>query len=156
SVPAKVRVTVAPKATASAAGVNGILLSVARADGTGATGAVHLTLSYAQFRDAFGADWDARLALVALPACALTTPSAAACRAQSPIKFSNDLKNHTLQADLTLPAAQPAGGSAAGSASTGSNTAPSSQVPSSSALVLAAGSTTSSDAGGGGGDFTAT
>jgi hypothetical protein len=137
--PLGAHVSIASKAAAERAGVNGVLMAVTRTDGARTTAAIHVTLSYAQFRDAFGGDWDARLALVTLPECALITPSVAACRVQSAVKFTNDLKTRTLQADVTLPDAAPSGAQ---------TSAP--------ALVLGATSTTSSDAGGGGGDFTAT
>jgi RHS repeat-associated protein len=135
--PASVHVTVASQAAAHAAGVNGVLLTLRRGDGAAAVGRVHLTLSYAQFQDAFGGDWSSRVALVALPACAARTPVVAACRVQTPVKFGNNLQARTLEADVTLPAAP--------------------RAPSASAnLVLAATSTTSSSSGSGGGDYTAT
>src|SRR5581483_439236 len=149
--PVSAHVSIASKTVASKAGINGVLLSAARTDDTDTAAQVHVTLSYAQFQDAFGGDWDARLALVALPGCALTTPGVAACRTQTPVKFTNDLKTHTLQADVTLPAAKASG---AQTSSPGQGARP--QQTAAPALVLGATSTASSDAGGGGGDFTAT
>jgi hypothetical protein len=148
-----VRVTVAPEAAATSAGINGVMLAVTRDGGVTAAGpaTVHVTLSYAQFQDAFGGDWNSRLALVELPACAATTPNVASCRVQTPVKFTNDVAKKTLDADVTLPAS--ASVSSSSTSKSAVETAASTAVP---ALVLAAASTTSSDAGGGGGDFTAT
>src|SRR5947207_193669 len=47
-----------------------------------AAGRVGVQLDYGSFRDAYGGDWAARLHLVRLPECALTTPAAAACQAE--------------------------------------------------------------------------
>lgn len=133
--PRSVHVQVASRAAATAAGVDGVLMSVNQKDGATATRAVHVSLSYASFADAYGGDWASRLRLSAVPACALTTPAAASCRSRTPIAFTNDATARTLSADVTLPAAA----TAAGPASTA-------------AVVLAA---VSADAGGAG-DFSAT
>jgi RHS repeat-associated protein len=130
--PSSASVTVEPKADATAVGVNGIVLSVARADGVARPGPVAMSVSYAQFADAFGGDWGARLALVELPACALTTPSLASCRTETPVKAANDGPAKTLSATLTLPQAAAA------------------------PMVLALTSDSDTTSGGGGGDFSAT
>ncbi|MBS2966962.1 hypothetical protein KGA66_28270, partial [Actinocrinis puniceicyclus] len=149
--PVSARVSIAPRTAAGKAGVNGVLMSLARTDGASAPAPVHVTLSYAQFQDAFGGDWDARLALVALPACALTTPGVAACRTQTPVRFTNELKTHTVEADVALSGStRPVARSSATVAGAQSRRA---AAP---AMVIGLTSTTSSDAGGGGGDFTAT
>jgi hypothetical protein len=139
--PSSVSVTVEPKAAAASAGVNGVLMTLERADGRAQNAAVSVSLSYAKFQDAYGADWGQRLTLVALPACAVTTPNVAACRVETPVKFKNDLTARTLDASITLP----------GTAKT-ARTARASQ--SSNFVVIAADGSSSS--GGGGGDFTAT
>lgn len=150
--PLRVHAAVAAKETAEAAGVKGVLFTVARGDGAGAPATVHLTLSYAQFQDAFGGDWAARLALVQLPACAVTTPNVPACRVRTPVKFANDPAARTLQADVALPGAPTEAAPSAAPARSGSARA----AVAAPSLVLAADSTTASDAGGGAGDFTAT
>ncbi|MFJ4678553.1 hypothetical protein [Kitasatospora sp. NPDC088783] len=137
----------APHDTATAAGVSGVLLSVQRADGTDAPGAAHLSLSYQQFQDAFGGDWGSRLALVELPACALTTPQDPGCRTRTPVHFTNDAKNQRLEADVQVPAS--------GSAKAASPWA-ARRMTASAPMVLAATGSGAGGAGGGGGDFTAT
>ncbi|MCX4749212.1 hypothetical protein OG455_27530 [Kitasatospora sp. NBC_01287] len=148
--PASVRVTVAPRAAATAAGVNGVLLSLQRGDAAAVSGAAHVSLSYGQFQDAFGGDWGSRLSLVELPACALTTPDLAACRVETPVAFHNDVKGQSLEADLAVPpaaAATPSGKQAASSEFA---------VRAAAAPMVLAAAATGSGSGGGGGDFTAT
>ncbi len=81
--PSSVRATVLPQKAAQAAGVPGVLLRVANASGP--AGSVDVRVSYAAFATAVGGDWASRLHLVRLPACALTTPTKAACRVQTPL-----------------------------------------------------------------------
>ncbi|GAA0385514.1 RHS repeat-associated core domain-containing protein [Microbispora corallina] len=59
-----------------------------------------LSVGYAAFASAYGGDWSGRLSLVRLPACALTTPEKAACRATTPLRTANDVAGRTLSADL--------------------------------------------------------
>ena len=125
--PASVAVNVAPRTAADALGVNGVVLSVARADHAAQTGTVAVTVGYGSFRDAFGGDWASRLHLIALPACALSTPAKAGCDTSTPVAFTRDDKANSLTANVTL----------AGSAPT----------------VLAA--TSGSGSGGGGGNYSA-
>ncbi|HEY3869751.1 MAG TPA: RHS repeat-associated core domain-containing protein [Actinocrinis sp.] len=122
----RVRVSVAAHASATAAGVDGVLLGLARADGGAAASTVSVTIEDSSFAQVYGADYTSRLRLVQLPACALTTPKVAACQVQTPVATENDTSAGTLSGEVTMPAAAPA--------------------------VLAATSTAS----GGGGDFTAT
>jgi RHS repeat-associated protein len=139
--PARVHVQVASRAAAAAAGIDGPLMSVARDDGAASAGAVHLSLSYKAFADAYGGDWSSRLRLVALPGCALAIPTVATCRTRTPISFSNNGAARTLSADVTLAPVDAAVADGAATSSVGSPM-----------VVLAA---TSADAGGAG-DFTAT
>jgi RHS repeat-associated protein len=125
------------KAT-EAAGVSGVLLSVA------GDGKAQLSLDYGQFASAYGGGWAGRLRLVELPACALTTPEKAKCRTQTPLGSSNDIKAQELSATVKL---------------TGGDTGVSTQLvreaSTASATVLAA--TASSGAStSGSGDYTAT
>jgi RHS repeat-associated protein len=100
--PAALRVTMAPRHAAVAAGVAGVILTVARA-GTGVGAArLHLSLGYRSFAYADGGDYAARLHLVELPACALTTPRLAACRRQVPLRSADDVATRQVGADLTL------------------------------------------------------
>ncbi|MFI6587166.1 hypothetical protein, partial [Embleya sp. NPDC050493] len=106
--PAKVKVTVADRAAADRAGVDGVVLSVARADGRADAGRVTVSLDYAGFRDAFGADWSTRLRLSTLPECALTTPDLPQCRVKTPLAGSrNNAATHSVGAAIDLPAATP-------------------------------------------------
>ncbi|MFI6588170.1 RHS repeat-associated core domain-containing protein [Embleya sp. NPDC050493] len=138
--PARVKVTVADRTATDRAGVDGVLLSVARADGRTDTGRVTVSLDYAAFRDAFGADWSTRLALFALPECALTTPELPQCRTRTPLATSrNDARAHTVAADVDL-------------AATAAPTARSGAAPAAGRTVLAAAAADAAPSG----DFTAT
>ena len=101
--PSKVRVTVLDHAAAVAAGADGVIATVARADGSAAAGRVQITIDYGSWAQAFGGNFADRLALVALPDCALTTPASSKCRAQTPLKYVNDRAHHRLTATVTLP-----------------------------------------------------
>ncbi|MBB2939394.1 RHS repeat-associated protein [Amycolatopsis bartoniae] len=101
--PASAHVAAAPRDAATAAGVNGLILSVDRTDQAPDTGTVRLTLGYSQFADAFGGDWASRLHLVTLPACALTTPAVPACRTQTSLASTTDTHDGTVAADVALP-----------------------------------------------------
>ena len=122
----KVHVSIAPRAATSSVGVNGVLVSVQRADQNTSPGQIAVTVGYGQFASAYGGDWASRLRLVQLPACALTTPKLPACHEQTPVPFTRNAAAGQLTTTLT----------ASGKTAT----------------VVAA---TSSGSGGGGGDYTA-
>lgn len=145
TVPSRVSVGVLPRTAAQAAGINGLLLTVGRADAAPAVGRVHLALDYSAFATAFGADWASRLHFSMLPACVLTTPQVAACRIRTPLASAKSERVGQLSADLNL-----AGGSPAAALPAPRTAAASAALAST--LVLAA----DSSSGGGGGDFTAT
>ena len=73
---------------ASAAGFEGVLLSVTPQQS--GHGDVQVGLDYAAFAQAYGGNYGSRLRLVQLPACALTTPKEAACRIATPLASAND------------------------------------------------------------------
>ena len=100
----KASVRVADRAAARKAGVEGLLVAVGRADGRPQTGQARVSIDYSGFRHAYGGDWAARLRLVQLPACALTTPEKPACRASKPLATINDTKTGTLTAVTSLGA----------------------------------------------------
>ncbi len=77
--PSSVRVKVLARRVVLAAGGQGIGVDITRDDGVGTQAPVRISISYAKFATAYGADFAGRLRLVTLPACALTTPSVAAC-----------------------------------------------------------------------------
>ncbi|MGW2912053.1 polymorphic toxin-type HINT domain-containing protein [Streptomyces asoensis] len=102
--PAKATFTLTDQKTARKAGVDGLLFSVARADGSTAAGSAVVQVDYNPFKRAYGGDWAARLRMVQLPACALTTPDKPACRAGKPLATTNNTKKGTLTATASLPA----------------------------------------------------
>ncbi|MFD3720031.1 polymorphic toxin-type HINT domain-containing protein [Streptomyces sp. NPDC058674] len=99
--PAKAKVTLATKDAARKAGIDGILLSVGRSDGSNQPAAAKVEVDYNAFRSAYGGDYAARLHLVELPACALTTPDLAECRTQKPLETRNDTRSGKLSTQLT-------------------------------------------------------
>lgn len=144
--PTAVAVTVAGRAAASAAGIDGVVFSVHRADSATGTGRSALTVDYRGFAAAYGGDFGARLSLVALPACALTTPRVPACRVRTPVPGAvNNPLAGTLTADIDVaPAAAPARPM---TARTGAALAPGSAAQSDAALVFAATSSPSDSSG---------
>ncbi|MGW9245343.1 RHS repeat domain-containing protein [Streptomyces badius] len=104
------------------AGIDGLLLSVGGvADAVKATPA-RVEVDYNSFRGAYGGDWAARLRLVELPVCALTTPTLSKCRIQEPVVTKNDIRSGKLSAEVTL-AGTPEAGSGAVSRSTSARSA---------------------------------
>jgi RHS repeat-associated protein len=103
-VPTRVRVVMAPRRAAAALGVSGVVFSVAGP----AAGAVHVSLGYGGFAYADAGGFAARLQLVALPGCALTSPRIAACRRMTPLGSANNLFDDRLGVNVTLLAGRPA------------------------------------------------
>jgi RHS repeat-associated protein len=99
--PGRVEVSVAGRSAAGALGTGPVL--AVRIPG-GGHGAVRIGLDYSGFKDAYGGDYGYRLRLVALPACALTTPQVAACRKRIPVPSRNDPATRTVSADLAVSA----------------------------------------------------
>ncbi|PWR13637.1 hypothetical protein DKT69_20140 [Micromonospora sicca] len=97
-----VKVTVHDRTATAKVGVQGLLMSVSRADGKTTNGRTGLQVDYAGFADAYGGDWASRLRLVALPACALTTPQLASCQKRTPLPAVNDTPDSLLSADISL------------------------------------------------------
>lgn len=96
----KVRVRLLDRAAARRAGLDGVLLTVARADSATAPGRVGVRLDYSSFAQAFGGSYGTRLRLDRLPACAVSTPERAECRSAVPVAATNDGKAKTLTADV--------------------------------------------------------
>ncbi|MEV0734004.1 RHS repeat-associated core domain-containing protein [Polymorphospora sp. NPDC050346] len=88
-VPARVRVEVLDRATTERTKIRGVLLRVSRSDGLASAGSARLTVDYAKFATAYGADWAGRLRMVSMPACALTDPDTKAC-VGTPLRSTND------------------------------------------------------------------
>lgn len=97
--PSKVRVEVLDRGATEEAKVDGPLVRVTRNDGRSSDGTVRLGLGYAGIAGAYGGDFGARLRLVQLPECALTTPEQAQCAA-TPVPTTNDSASKTLSAEV--------------------------------------------------------
>jgi hypothetical protein len=126
-----------PRQAAAAAGVTGVLFSLAAAGPAAPGQRVHVSLDYSSFAYSDGGDYASRLHLVELPACALTTPQQPACRMQTPLASADDVHAAELGADVSLAVLSNGGKTAAGADPD---------------IVLAATTSTS----GSGGDYTAT
>ncbi|MEV7325314.1 RHS repeat-associated core domain-containing protein [Streptomyces sp. NPDC093970] len=104
--PDKAEVTVLDQKLSKKLGLEGVLLSVKRADGDTRPAGLSMAVDYSSFADAYGGDWAGRLRAVQLPACALTTPQKAACRTTTLLPTANDRKDDTLTAQVTTPKAK--------------------------------------------------
>ncbi|MFF0869114.1 RHS repeat-associated core domain-containing protein [Nonomuraea sp. NPDC003560] len=94
----KVRVETLPADAVNRLGGVGIAARVTRVEGAGA---VRAEFSYASFRDAFGGNFDTRLGLLRLPACAVTVPRPRDCVVRpQPVTAHNDLAAGKLIADV--------------------------------------------------------
>ncbi|WP_306332886.1 polymorphic toxin-type HINT domain-containing protein [Streptomyces sp. KL118A] len=99
-----VRVTVLDRERTRAAGVDGALLTVAPGGRSHTAASARLTLDYAGFADAYGANYGHRLRLVQYPRCVLTTPDVDRCKAGKPLTTTNDTAAQTLSADVPVAA----------------------------------------------------
>ncbi|TDU04192.1 RHS repeat-associated protein [Streptomyces sp. 846.5] len=102
--PAKVKVQVASHAQTLAAGGDGLLVGLTRADGQKSSGQVQVVLDYSKLAKAYGGGFGSRLRLFRVPACALTTPQLAACRTRTPVASSNRAGAGQLTATVDLAA----------------------------------------------------
>ncbi|WP_339156513.1 RHS repeat-associated core domain-containing protein [Actinomadura luteofluorescens] len=133
----RVRVQVLDQQSSRNLGVDGLAFTVARTDAV-TPGRVKVRLDYSQFEQAFGGAYGARLRLLELPQCALTTPAKPECHTGKPVSTGNGAAVKTLTAEVQ---AAPAGSSAGTSATSG---------PGATLLVATAGSDSSQ------GDYKAT
>ncbi|WP_203787542.1 polymorphic toxin-type HINT domain-containing protein [Longispora fulva] len=107
SAPTKVRLEVLDGAVTAKTGLHGLLMKVSRADGVTTEGPIGLSVDYSTFARAYGGDWSARLRLVEVPDCAVSTPSRAEC-AVRPVATTNDPRTQLLTATVqAAPASQP-------------------------------------------------
>ena len=113
--PSSVNVRVLDHASAVKAGVTGVVFT-ATAQG-GGRGQVQFTLDDAAFAQAYGGNYASRLHLVELPACALTDPQNAACRAQTQLAPIGSITADSLTAQVTLGQAVPTTAKSAAAAS---------------------------------------
>ncbi|MEW2519175.1 polymorphic toxin-type HINT domain-containing protein [Actinacidiphila alni] len=100
------RVTLADRATAERAGVQGLLLSVQSAGTVPSGAAADVQVDYSAVESAFAAGWSSRLHLVQLPACALTTPDRPACLRETPLDTDNNATDHTLTSTVAFAMSQ--------------------------------------------------
>ncbi|MET9881257.1 polymorphic toxin-type HINT domain-containing protein [Actinacidiphila glaucinigra] len=123
SAPDKATVRVLGRDAARKAGLDGVLLTISGADPTAtAAGTAKVTVDYSGFAQAEGAGYGARLHMVQLPACVLTTPDKLACHTATQLPGTNDAERKTVTADaVTVPAATDA---TAPAASAGSSAKP--------------------------------
>jgi RHS repeat-associated protein len=142
-----VRVRLADRGQAKKAGVDGLLVGLSRADHRSGAGGVSVSLDYSAIEQAYGGGWASRLRLVAMPACALTTPQVAACRTRTPLESVNDPRSRKVTGTIAVPA----GGT--GGKATGTPAAPSARAAMASSGVAVA---AVSGASGSQGDFGAT
>ncbi|HEV2885884.1 MAG TPA: RHS repeat-associated core domain-containing protein [Jatrophihabitans sp.] len=107
-----VHVQVLDRAAVPAAWRTGLVLRLGAASTTlpgtapkdaAAEAAVSVSVSYAQFAGASGADWASRLRLLRLPACALSTPAKPGCSAQPLPGSDNDLTAQRVTATVSIP-----------------------------------------------------
>ncbi|WP_129843618.1 polymorphic toxin-type HINT domain-containing protein [Streptomyces sp. RFCAC02] len=106
SVPETAHLEIMDRETGENAGVNGLLFTLT-GTGTGddatarvadAGAEVGVELDYAAFAQSYGGSYGARLRLVQLPACAVTTPEQPACRVRTDLASVNDTAGQTLSA----------------------------------------------------------
>nr|BFE51098.1 hypothetical protein GCM10017745_45250 [Saccharothrix mutabilis subsp. capreolus] len=105
--PHRVVLDVLDRQAAERAGVDGVLFSVRRADGARRAGPVTVDFDYSGFRSAFGGDYASRLALLRLPACAVTAPERAECRVGTVVPARNDVRAGRIRGEVTASAALP-------------------------------------------------
>ncbi|MFK4086134.1 polymorphic toxin-type HINT domain-containing protein [Kribbella sp. NPDC020789] len=89
------------QAASARAGLSGVLVKAMAAK---SLPDAKLTFDYSGYANAFGADWDRRLRVVALPACILTTPNVAACTTSTLLRSQNDPASKTVTANAPLSA----------------------------------------------------
>ncbi|MDG4785251.1 RHS repeat-associated core domain-containing protein [Micromonospora sp. WMMD1102] len=100
--PSGLRLTLTDRATARRTGVDGLLLRATPTTDPGTSGRVRVWVDPAGIVGEYGGDWAQRLRLVALPACAASTPEVPACRVQTPLPTRSE--DGRLTAEVTLPA----------------------------------------------------
>ncbi|WP_329109367.1 polymorphic toxin-type HINT domain-containing protein [Micromonospora sp. NBC_01699] len=104
--PERVRVQVLDRDATAKAKVDGVLVRLQSTDTGRPADRVSVQVDYRSFGYAFGGDWAARLRLVVLPECALTTPGHPDCSGR-PLPTSNNTTTATLTADVDVTSAAP-------------------------------------------------
>ncbi|MQT02862.1 RHS repeat-associated core domain-containing protein [Streptomyces jumonjinensis] len=91
-------ITVLDQRVTGKAGITGVLFTAAAQH----QGVADITVDYGSFASAVGGNWSARLGLVRLPACVLTSPEKAACRTATPVASTNDIVAEKVRARTTV------------------------------------------------------
>lgn len=146
--PQTVRVHVFDHASATKAGINGLLVTVQRTDAGTSPAPEQVSIDYSSLRGAYGADWTSRLRLVELTGCKTLSPIPAGCTAKR-LPAVNDPASGRLIATITPPAAR---STTAHSVLTSQSTAMGASATVAQPMVLAA----TADPSGGSGSFAAT
>ncbi|MGW8768897.1 polymorphic toxin-type HINT domain-containing protein, partial [Streptomyces sp. NPDC055815] len=150
--PARVTVVRSDDKAARAAGVDGLLFALS-APAAESPRAIRVGIDVDALRSALGADFASRGRLVALPACAATTPAAPSCRVRTPLVARYDKAADRLTAEVRLPAAPATSpGTARRSTVTRASYAVTTAATGTGAFLLAA----ETGASGGGGTYAAT
>ncbi|MGK5448634.1 polymorphic toxin-type HINT domain-containing protein [Streptomyces radiopugnans] len=102
STPDSVTVEVVSRKKTDAAGIDGVLLRVTRADSRNEQGSARLQLDYSGFADAYGGGYGSRLRLVQYPGCLLNTPEKKKCSTPRELDGTNDTEARTLTADVPV------------------------------------------------------
>ncbi|MBA2806747.1 hypothetical protein E0500_004580 [Streptomyces sp. KM273126] len=100
--PEEAQVRVLDRKATSRLGIDGLVFTVARADGDPAAASLGTTVDYSSFADAYSGNWSSRLRLIRLPECALTTPEKAECRRTTPVASENDAEKETVTAQVSV------------------------------------------------------
>jgi RHS repeat-associated protein len=96
------RLEVLGRKAATAAGIDGLLFTVARTDGESAKGPARVSLDYSGFADAYGGSYGSRLRIAQYPECVLTTPSKKGCSTPTYLNSSNNAAKQTLTATVDV------------------------------------------------------
>lgn len=101
-----IHVRVVDEGAAARAGLEKVAFTVAPdAAALESSDRVRLSVDYASFRDAHGADWGGRLQLVVFSSCWLEAPGSSRCPGPVPVEgFVNDLASGQIYADVELGA----------------------------------------------------
>jgi RHS repeat-associated protein len=99
----RVQVRVLDRASAEAAGVDGVLIAVQGQGKAKGRDTLGVEIDYSGFAGMYGGDWASRLTLRTVPGCALTTPGKRGCAPGSAVRTANDTERRTLSAELPLP-----------------------------------------------------
>ncbi|MEU1406345.1 polymorphic toxin-type HINT domain-containing protein [Streptomyces sp. NPDC005728] len=104
--PADVDVKVLNRAQLKPVGGVGVGAQLTRRDGRGTPGPVNVSFDYSKFKYAYGGNFASRLRVVALPACALTTPKAKGCSTANPrpVPVTNNVAKGTITATVQADA----------------------------------------------------